>query len=384
MPLPFKRQGISKLLLTRFRSYASLALSCTTDPVVLTGPNGAGKTNLLEALSLLSPGRGCRQAKLMDLQQQGSELQGPWAVSVGLESQDAAHRVGTSAITSPTGREGRRVFINGQEGLPQTRLSDVVNVLWLTPMMDRLFLEGATARRKFLDRLVYSFDSQHASRINRFELCMRERNRLLADHSCYHSWLSSLEKQMCAEAFTILLARQRTLGYLQGACEKGRGPFPCPLLSLKGTLEENFSQESETFMGAYAQLLESCRPRDQAAGRTFMGPHATDFMVHYKEKNMPAHQCSTGEQKALLVAIILAAARLKAQDQGAVTLILLDEVVAHLDVHRRQALLQEIVALPLQAWMTGTDPSFFAPIRDAVQHFHVESSVLTGIDRRAV
>lgn len=383
-------QGITDLRLYNYRNYGSLSLSCDPLPVVLTGPNGAGKTNILEALSFLSPGKGMRSCKLGEVQRHGScATAQPWTLFVQGNGPQDAFKIGTSLAQNPQGRETRRVAINDETALPQSHLSSVISVLWLTPSMDRLFMDGATTRRRFLDRLVYAFDSTHASRVHRYEKHMRERHRLLADGYRDLDWMVALEKQMAEEAHAITLARHHTLIRIQAQCDLDTTPFPRPFLSMTSPFvskkapaphtPDALDLSPEAFQSTLRDLLRDHRSMDGASGRTFVGPHTIDFLVHYgTPEGMPAHVCSTGEQKALLLGILLAAACLKAQNTETTTLILLDEVVAHLDPERRARLFDVLLPLPLHLWMTGTEFEPFSPIASKVQHFEVHGGKVTG------
>jgi DNA replication and repair protein RecF len=375
-------QGIKKLSLHHYRNYKELTISCDERPVVLTGCNGVGKTNILEAISFFSPGKGLRSAKISDVQistlESSMQSNQPinWAVFACLTNQGDEYQIGTAGFINDSGRESRRVSMNGRENLSQSNLTEVVSVLWLTPAMDRLFLDGTSSRRKFFDRIVFSFKASHAKHINRFELKMRERNRLIYEGSADKAWLRAVEKQMSLDAFEIISARFAVLDLLKTSFAEGFGPFPTPAITLNGGLEELWPMAHESFVSQYCFLLESGRVRDQQAGRTLCGPHTSDFSVIYEEKNQHAPNCSTGEQKALLISIILGAARIKSKSMDSTTIVLLDEVVAHLDDYRRQCLLDEVTALPLQTWMTGTDESFFKSAKEKIQHFQVGNSMV--------
>lgn len=376
--------GITQLTLTHFRSYQSLALSCDTRPVILTGPNGAGKTNILEALSFLSPGRGLRSAKLSQVT--GVYADTPhvptpfqWALSSQLQRPEGTVRIGTGFQVAD-GREHRVVKIDEEEGLPQTALSQQTSILWLTPQMDHLFVEGTTARRRFLDRLVYVFDRSHAARVARYEYTMRERLRLLKAGVSETAWLTSLEAKMAESSIAIAAARRTLVDKLSEAKVWALGVFPRPHLELEGVPEALLThQKALAAEEELAQTYKTNRTKDQESGRTWDGPHKSDLRVWFTDKNMPAEVCSTGEQKALLLSIMMAAARLQAVEGGLVPLVLFDEVVAHLDTKRREALFDEILHLGMQAWITGTEKALFLPLGEHVQHFEVEKSTLTPV-----
>lgn len=369
---------VTSLNLHHFRCYEDVALKALDRGlIVLHGPNGAGKTNVLEALSLLSPGRGLRGARMAEIQNQNSGK--PWAVSAQLAVGDFPVQVGTGF--DPQG-DKRIIRIEGETVKSQGALGEYVACVWLTPQMDRLFLDSSSHRRRFLDRLVFTFDPGHAGRVTRYENAMRQRSKLLYDgqhgRQLDGSWLMGLEAQMAETGVAISAARIDFLERLQKACEKHRhAEFPLARLSLKGTVESLLQTgpalEVEQ-MFAY-QLRES-RGVDMLTGGAATGPHKADLVVHMAEKNMPASQCSTGEQKALLIGLILAHARLILGERGAAPVLLLDEVAAHLDENRRAALYQILQSLGGQVWMTGTDESLFMAIRDDARFFEVRNSAL--------
>jgi DNA replication and repair protein RecF len=379
--MPYLQTGIVRLMLTQFRSYPFLSLQCDARPVVLAGSNGAGKTNILEAISYFSPGRGLRSARLTEVSHIPSSQNSlqPWAVAITYTTADQGYHLGTG-LQLTEGKERRVVQVDGESLKTQTRLTDYLNILWLTPQMDRLFAEGSTARRKFFDRLVYGFDPLHATRLNRYEYFMRERNNLLQQGRFDPSWLTVLEQKMAAEAIAIAAARKWVLEQLQQADAWMLGIFPSPALSLAGAAETLLeSCKALDAEEAFAQLLQQMRSQDQASGRTLEGVHKTDLKVVYRDKGMLAEHCSTGEQKALLLAIIMATARLQARLRQVPPILLLDEVAAHLDEQRRQALFAEIVDLRMQAWITGTEAELFTPLEKHAQHFQVENSTINPL-----
>ncbi|HYE50985.1 MAG TPA: DNA replication/repair protein RecF [Azospirillaceae bacterium] len=380
-PVPSRAEASSlavrRLTVTRFRSYAQARLELDRRPVVLTGPNGAGKTNLLEAVSFLAPGRGLRRAKLSEverLQPPGTPWEGPgWAVAALVDGPRGHVEIGTGRDPAADGTERRLVRIDGQAARGQIALAEHVAVVWLTPQMDRLFLEGASGRRRFLDRLVFGFDPGHAGRLGRYENALRERARLLRDGGGDRAWLSALEDQMVTTGIAVAAARRELVARLGEACRRGVGPFPAPGLAVTGAVEawlaDRPAVEAEE---AFRRALADGRRQDADAGGATTGPHRSDLAVTYLAKDMPAELGSTGEQKALLIAIVLANARLMAAETGTPPLLLLDEVAAHLDSGRRTALFEEILAVGSQAWMTGTDASVFAELGGAAQPFRVE------------
>jgi DNA replication and repair protein RecF len=329
--------AVTGLTLLRFRSHARTTLAFDGRPVAVVGPNGAGKTNILEALSLLSPGRGLRAAAAADLAQAG----GPgWRVA----AEAAGHEVETWAEADGP----RQVRIDGKAA-PQAGLGRVVRVLWLVPAMDRLWTEGAEGRRRFLDRMTLGFAPDHAELSLTYDKAMRDRNRLLKDGVGDPHWYGALEAQMAAAALGIRANRAATLARLALAQEEA-GPFPCADLTLT---------DPEAAPPDLAAHWARTRARDMAAGRTLAGPHRADLAAVWRARGMPAAQCSTGEQKALLISLLLACARALSDDLGAAPVLLLDEVAAHLDEGRRAALYDAICDLGAQAFMTGTEAALF-------------------------
>ncbi|HWD28835.1 MAG TPA: DNA replication/repair protein RecF [Rhizomicrobium sp.] len=358
---------MTRLSLRNFRSYAQAELAVGGRPVVLAGPNGAGKTNVLDAISLLSPGRGLRGAKLGEHVRRGPAAPSDalWAVAANVTRGGESYDVGTGLTLGPNGGERRAVRLNGAPAQNSAELGELVQMLWLTPAMDRLFIEGASGRRKFLDRLVLGFEPGHARTTTRYETAMRERARLLKYGPRDPAWLDGLEAEMTEAGVAVAQARGATVERLNQALQtRGEaGAFPAAQLALDG--------------GDYAaddmrERLARARVRDAEAGRTTYGPHLTDLAVRHTTKRADARECSTGEQKALLISIILADAwELSHMREGHAPLLLLDEIAAHLDVVRRGALFEEIVALGAQAWMTGTDLSLFDGLTARADVFHV-------------
>ena len=314
-------------------------------PVAIVGPNGAGKTNVLEAVSLLSPGRGLRRAATDDLSRKPESL--GWKVRADLATPDAAHQVETWAEPDAP----RNVRIN-DKAATQTALGRLVRVLWLVPAMDRLWTEAAEGRRRFLDRMTLSFLPDHGEVVLTYEKAMRDRNRLLKDQVSDPHWNGALEAQMAANALQINDNRATTLRRLALAQADAETAFPHATLSL--TTPDGADNPPDL-----ARALADNRKRDMAAGRTLIGPHRIDMAAIFVEKSIPADQCSTGEQKALLVSLILANARSLKAETGAAPILLLDEISAHLDTPRRAALFNEICALGAHALMTGTEAQLF-------------------------
>jgi DNA replication and repair protein RecF len=356
--------AVVRLLLSDFRSYPQLRMDVAPRPVVLLGPNGAGKTNILEALSFLSPGRGLRRARLADVARQGSSS-APWAVSATIASQEGAIELGT-------GRDGdserRLVRIDGSKARSQASLGEWVSILWLVPSMERLFTDSAGGRRRFLDRLVLGLEPAHASRAVAFEHSLRERNRLLKEGRRDRKWLEAVELALVDQGLAITNARHSALARLNEACGQGIGPFPAADLRLDGKIDETLAKSG---MAQTRQWLIEALAASRGLDETLVGPHRSDFLVRHREKDLAALYCSTGEQKALLLSILLGQARLQAGQKGRAPILLLDEVAAHLDVTRRTALWDELDGLGLQSWMTGTDLSLFAELGERGQFFDV-------------
>ncbi|WP_050524660.1 DNA replication/repair protein RecF [Pseudorhodobacter wandonensis] len=346
--------AITDLGLSHFRSHRMARLSFDGRPVALIGPNGAGKTNILEAVSLLSPGRGLRRAGADDLSRKPESL--GWKIMAGLTGPSAAHEVETGAEAGQT----RQVRIDGKLAT-QVSLARITRILWLVPAMDRLWIEAAEGRRRFLDRMTLSFTPDHAEAVLGYEKAMRDRNRLLRDQVHDAHWYRALEARMVETAAQIDANRQDTLARLCAAQQGCDTSFPTTALAITNP------EVTEDF----AQALAENRRRDMAAGRTLTGPHRADLQGVFADKGIPADQCSTGEQKALLISLILANARALAADIGAAPILLLDEVAAHLDTQRRAALYDEICAMGAQAIMTGTEAALFDSLGPRAQSFMV-------------
>ena len=370
--------AVIRLNLSDFRSYTHGQIETDGRPITLTGPNGAGKTNLLEAISFLAPGRGLRAARLSEVARNGSH--GRWAISARLHIGEDEVQVGTGRQVGGVDEEidRRLVRIDGQDVSGPSALARYVSLVWLTPVMDRLFLEGASGRRRFFDRLVLSFDPDHAARSNAYDRAMRERNALLKRGSRDAAWFSAIEARMAEEGVALAAARRDTLGRLVAQMKdtgKGvtRSGFPVADLALEGELEQQLDTLAAVDVEDwFARQLAGHRERDREAGRALQGPHRSDLTVRFRAKDCDARTCSTGEQKALLIGIVLAHARARTMREGGEPpLLLLDEVAAHLDRDRRSALFDEICALGAQAWMTGTDQSLFEGLGSRAQHYDV-------------
>ncbi|MEQ8387146.1 MAG: DNA replication/repair protein RecF [Alphaproteobacteria bacterium] len=403
----FESLTVSRLDLANFRCYPGLRFEMGPGPVVLTGPNGAGKTNLLEALSLLVPGRGLRRARISELRTRGGAS--PWAIAARIEGPLGPVEIGTGERPGPADgrddadagddtrageghaaretaareRSGRRVVrIDGRLRRGQAPLADVMNALWLTPDMDRIFAESAAQRRRFLDRIVAGFDANHAGRVATFEHALRERSRLLRDWVRFGRpvdgpWLSALEERMAAEGVAIAASRRAVVARLDRASAENSGAFPGVRLAVTGFLENALAHgpalEAED---SYRGSLNRTRRIDGETGGACDGPHRADLLAHHRAKDMPADQCSTGEQKALLISIVLSVARLQALEHALPPVLLLDEVVAHLDGTRREALFRELEGLGGQAWLTGTDEALFDGLKGRGQFFRVAEGAI--------
>lgn len=346
--------AVTRLVLTDFRNHADAVLTPGAGFVVLSGENGAGKTNVLEALSLLTPGRGLRRAPLAEMARQGGS--GGFGIAARLGDAE----IGTG--TQPGAPERRLVRINGAAAAA-TALAEWVGLLWLTPAMDRLFVEGAGERRRFLDRLTLALSPGHAHHSTRYEAAMRQRNRLLADEAAPDpDWLAALEARMAEHGAAIDAARRETVAALAERLEvQPEGPFARAGLALEG-----WGGDAEDLV----RDLAAGRRRDAAAGRTLAGPHRADLLVTHLGKRQPARLCSTGEQKALLLGLVLAHADLVAERAERAPILLLDEVAAHLDPGRRAALFERLAGRG-QVWMTGTEPGLFEAVPGETTHYHV-------------
>ena len=350
---------LSSLTLSHFRSHKSATLSLDARPIAIFGPNGAGKTNIIEAVSVFSPGRGLRRASALDMTRRPEAL--GWKLTGILHSLHQIHEV---EIWSEEGA-ARQTRIDGKAAA-QTALGRIARVLWLIPAMDRLWIEGAEGRRRFLDRMTLSFFPAHAEVSLAYEKAMRERNRLLKDQVRDGHWYVSLERQMAETGVEIHQNRLAALAQISEAQARSETSFPTAELDLVLTEGEMPGTASDL-----RDALSESRFRDLSAGRTLVGPHRADLYGVYAAKGVPARDCSTGEQKALLVSLILANARALADEFGAPPLLLLDEVAAHLDATRRAALYDEICALGAQAWMTGTGADLFAEMGARAQVIEV-------------
>lgn len=375
--------AVLSLSLRDFRNYAELHLRLSGQPVVLTGPNGAGKTNILEALSFFSPGRGLRRARLSEVSRATGQpaLRRCWAAHAELASVVGPVSIGTGlaeAAGDEDNAERRIVRVNGEPAASANGLAEYLDVVWLTPQMDRLFVEGLSTRRRFMDRLVYGLDGGHARQVAAFERAMRERNRLLKIGGADPAWLAALESQMAEHGVAVAAARRDGLGRIEAGMALATGPFPQARLAAQGVIEAWLADmPALAAEERYRTMLAERRGIDREAGAATEGPHRSDMAVWHAEKDQPAAQCSTGEQKALLIAITLANARLIRARRQMAPLMLLDEISAHLDARRRAALYEELLALGGQVWLTGTDDDLFAGLAGQAEFFMVADGVVT-------
>jgi DNA replication and repair protein RecF len=375
--------AVRQLRLTDFRNYRQLRLDCDTSPVVLVGDNGAGKTNLLEALSFLAPGRGLRRARLDEVgrKPRDEEPAPSWAVAATLDTPEGRLAIGTGIepAKSEGGLPRRVVRIDGRPAASQSALGHHIAAVWLTPQLDRLFLDGASERRRFLDRLVTALHPEHAGDVAAYENAQRQRARLLGEGNRDPHWFTALEDTMARHGVALATNRADTVQRLDAAARLGVGPFPRAALAMAG--------EVDGWIAAMAAIdaedrlraeLAASRLRDAETGTTCVGPHRSDLAVRYLDLDMPAAEGSTGQQKAILVSIALAHARLVSLSRGRPPLLLLDEIAAHLDGERRVALFDEVVALGVQSWMTGTDAELFKPLAGRAQILRVTDGLIAA------
>ena len=381
--------AVRQLRLTDFRNYRQLRLDCGPEPIVLVGANGAGKTNLLEALSFLAPGRGLRRARLDEVcrrSRNGEPDAAAWAVAATLDTPDGRLAIGTGL--EPSRNEGatprplarRVVRIDGRPASSQTALGLHVAAVWLTPQLDRLFLDGPGERRRFLDRLVTALHPEHAGDVAAYENALRQRARLLGEGGRDAHWFTALEDTMARHGVALAAARADTVHRLDAAARLGIGPFPRAALAMAGEIDDWLA--TMPALDAEDRLrgeLSASRLRDAEAGTTSCGPHRSDLAVRHLDLDLPAAEGSTGQQKAVLVSIALAHARLVALSRGRAPLLLLDEIAAHLDSERRTALFDEVVALGVQCWMTGTDAQLFAPLLGRAQILRVADGSIAAV-----
>jgi len=381
--VPVPAYFLRRLTLTDFRCYAHQRLDADERCVVLTGPNGAGKTNILEAISYLAPGRGMRRARFGDVVRRDSDR--GWAVAATVDGPPGGSvEIGTGTMsTDPTATaplERRQVRVDGETMRGPVALAESIAMAWITPQMDRLFQEDGASRRRFLDRLVYGVDPSHATRVSAYERAMRDRARLLKSGQRADEWLLALENTMAEYGVAIAAARRDAVAGLSSVLEAAIGPFPAALVDVDGVVEAMLDDMAALDAEqAFREALTASRGRDAETGGAAIGPHRSDLAVTHLDKGLPARQCSTGEQKALLISIVLADARVAALRTGAAPILLLDEIVAHLDEARRIALFDQVLGMGVQAWLTGTDKDVFAPLGARALFLDVTDGAITGI-----
>jgi DNA replication and repair protein RecF len=378
MPSAPRRPLVRRIILRDFRSYATLDLALAGSLIALVGENGAGKTNLLEALSLFAPGRGLRRAQLGECARDGGA--GGFAVSIEVEDDGEPRQLGTGMEPSP--EAAQRVNRIDRVSVASARaFADHLRIVWLTPAMDRLFTDSAGERRRFLDRLVLAVDPNHGARVTQFERALRGRNRLLEEGQRHSHWLDAIEREAAELAVAVAAARSECVSRLKATIALERddsSPFPWADLALDGDVEQWVAEmPALAAEERYRVALAEGRGRDAAAGRTLIGPHVGDLLARHGPKDMPAAQASTGEQKALLVGLVLAHARLVADMSGIAPLALLDEVAAHFDPRRRKALFEALERIGGQVFLTGADPAAFAGLAGRAQLFEVGAGRVT-------
>jgi len=369
---------LRRLTLANFRSYRAATVAVDADLVLLVGPNGAGKTNLIEAISFLAPGRGLRRATVEEVA--FSEGDGSWAVAADIDGMLGLATLGTG-IDPPLGDDGkaaRKCRIDREPVASAAAFADHLRIVWLTPAMDSLFVGPASERRRFLDRLVLTIDAEHASRVAALERSLRSRNRLLEEAQPDPHWLDAVEHETAEIAVAVAAGRAETVRRLAAelsSAEDPTSPFPWAAIALEGSLETRLAEHPAhpaiEIEDDYRAALKRNRPRDAAAGRTLVGPHLTDLRVVHGPKSIQAAEASTGEQKALLLRLVLAHAGLVTAMAGCVPVLLLDEVAAHLDPVRRAALFAELARLGGQVWITGADPAAFAEVASKAQRLDI-------------
>jgi DNA replication and repair protein RecF len=367
------RPAVTRLVLADFRSYPALDLALAPGLVVLTGENGAGKTNLIEAVSLFCAGRGLRRADLADCAR--ADGPGTFAISAELITRNGTVQIGTGLELSVEGGHIRRYRLNREPVSSIGAFADYVRIVWLTPAMDGLFSGPAGERRRFLDRLVLALDAAHGARVSALERALRNRNKLLENDARDTQWLDAAEREVAELAVAVAAARSETVAHLMQVILRDKdaaSPFPFAELTLKGDVEELIATRSALDVeDIYRGLLRQNRSRDAAAGRTLIGPQAADLLVLHGPKQVDAAQASTGEQKALLVGIVLAHAKLVAALSGIKPFVLLDEIAAHLDQARRAALYDRLAGLESQVFMTGADRAAFSGLEGRAQFLKV-------------
>lgn len=398
--LPVEKSGVSRLTLTDFRNYQFLRINAQNSPIVISGENGSGKTNILEAISFLTPGRGLRGARLSDIKRMTPALVAEeyspteisnlsWAVSATVCKGDDEIEIGTAVEKSmrevdeqeSRSFDRRIIKIDGNKVSSQAELGKYISAIWITPQMDRLFRGGSQPRRSFLDRLVYAFDLEHAKRTANFDHLYKEWFQLLKTGNNDNHWLQGLEENMAATGVAIAAARREQIAKLNSFIEQEPDDiFPNVILELDGTIERLLDKLPAVEAEDYYQNMLRNQRRNVLFNDNIDGVNRTDFKVYFKKKRMPAELCSTGEQKSLLISIILAQSKCQTLHQGFAPVLLLDEVTAHLDDLKREALLEKILDLRVQAWITTTDPQLFSSLRDEALFLTVKNNQVSATD----
>lgn len=385
-----EKSGIKRLTLSEYRNYQTLRIEADFSPIIITGENGSGKTNILEAISFLTPGRGLRSARLSDIKRISEKNEQGWFVAAEISKNGEEYLIGTGVQKQSApyddneenrSYERRIVKINQQKITQQSELGKYISAIWLTPQMDRLFQGGPQPRRSFLDRLVYAFDLEHAKRTANFEHLYRQWFQLLKSGCKDEHWLRSIEHDMAALGTAIAAARRELVARLNTfILNEPDDIFPDVRLELEGIIEKMLDKKSalevEDF---YAENLINQR-NSVIYNNSSDGVNHTDFKVYFQKKNMPADLCSTGEQKALLISIILAQTKCQILDKGFAPVLLLDEVSTHLDDKKRNALLEKILSLNIQSWITSTEPQNFSYLKNKATFFEVNNNHLTRYD----
>jgi len=376
--------AVTQLQLTNFRNYEQHTLTATDGPVVITGPNGAGKTNILEAISLLTPGRGIRNSKLTLLDRQGPAASSnpfsnfPWSIFSHIRTPEGNITIGTGRDPSPK-KDKRIVKINGETARGQTQLAHHFAVCALTPQMDTIFIDGSTSRRNFLDRLVVNFYPDHVRHLSIYNHAKMERSKLLSAPPWDEIWISHIEQRMAEQAIAIAAARIDTLQHLQTTILTHHSAFPKAELTATGGVEQLLTTmpalEAES---NYCELLKKSRHNDKQTGRTEHGPHRSDFHVVHEHTRLPAELCSTGEQKAIMITLTLATARAREKWFGSAPVMLLDEVTSHLDDHKRLSFFDELSTFSAQIWMTDTNPEIFLQLPSKPLFLTIEKTCISG------
>jgi DNA replication and repair protein RecF len=366
--------AVEKLDLINFRNYSQISLKLEAKPIIITGPNGSGKTNILEAISFLSPGRGLRNAKLKDIDNKNTNL--TWKVRCLIKSTIGRNLIETGRVQNNDSykRDKRFIKIDDIIAKSASEISNIFSVIWLVPQLDQIFMGASSERRKFFDRMVYNFDPNHASHVIKYDYYMRERFKLLKTKQYDTQWLSIIEQHMAEMGVAIAAARMQSLAYIQHCISEAKTSFPKPHIYLTGEIETMIDKTPAIEIEEYfKEILSQNRQKDTETNQTNFGVHKSDMITIHDKKNLYANLCSTGEQKAMLVAITLAEARARIKWRSSVPILLLDEVMAHLDERRRTSLFDEILHMKAQCWITGTDDNMFQYLNKNAQYLHIKN-----------